>query len=188
MRRGVAVLALMLAAAAAPVADAPAAFPAEPPGFRGAPYNAPVPATLSGGTVLDAVATARWQAGGAVLIDVLPQRRRPEGLPPGTLWRAPVHETIPGAVWLPDTGYDRLAPQVEAGFDAALDRLTGGDRAVALVFFCKADCWMSWNAARRAILRGHTRVGWFPGGTDDWAAAGRPLQPATAALTGDGPE
>lgn len=177
MIRRAAALALLLAAAPTH-ADAPA----EPPGFRGAPYNAPVPDRLTGGSVLDAAATARWQAEGAVLIDVLPQIRRPEGLPEGTLWRAPGHETIPGAVWLPDTGYDRLAPPLESDFYAALDRLTGGDRSAPLVFFCKADCWMSWNAARRAILRGHSRVGWFPGGTDAWQQAGRELQPATPQL------
>lgn len=167
-----AALALLLAAVA----------PAESDGFHGEPYRSPVPANLSGGTVLDVATVDEWQAAGAVLIDVLPQVRRPEGLPEGTLWRPPRHDTIPGAVWLPDTGYDRLPPQVEAAFGAALDNLTGGDRAAPLVFFCKADCWMSWNAARRAILRGHSRVGWFPGGTDDWAAAGRTLEPAEPAL------
>ena len=56
-----------------------------------------------------------------------------------------------------------------------------GDRAAALVFFCKADCWMSWNAARRAVALGYGRVGWFPGGTDAWAAEGRALVPAVPA-------
>lgn len=150
----------------------------EPPDYRGEPYRAPVPATLAGATVLDAAGTAQWQARGAVLIDVLPVVRRPAGLPAGTVWRQPPHESIPGAVWLPDTGYDRLAPQVEAAFAAALGRLSGGRPDAPLVFFCKADCWMSWNAAKRAVALGYTAVGWFPGGVEAWQAAGGTLAPA----------
>ena len=160
---------------------AAAADPAvpEPTGYHGEPYRSAVPDTLAGATVLDATGTAEWQARGAVLIDVLPRVRKPAGLPPGTLWRDLPHDTIAGAVWLPGTGYDRLPPAAEAEFAAALDRLTGGGKAVPLVFFCKADCWMSWNAAKRAVALGHARVGWFPGGTDDWQAEGRALIPAT---------
>lgn len=171
-RAAVLVAALLLASTAA------AAAPPEPQGYRGEPYRAPVPATLAGATVLDIAGLADWQAQGALLIDVMPLIRKPEGLPEGTLWRQPAHYTIPGAVWLPDTGYERLAPQEEAAFYVALDRLTGGDMAAPLVFFCKADCWMSWNAAKRAVLRGHGRVGWLPEGADAWLAEGNGLVPA----------
>lgn len=167
---------LVLAMLASPAMPAPP----EPQGFHGEPYRAPVPATLAGATVLDLGGLQEWRAQGAVLIDVMPQVRKPDNLPEGTLWRQPSHYTIPGAVWLPDTGYDRLAPQDEAAFFAALDRLTKGDKAAPLVFFCKADCWMSWNAAKRAVLHGLRRVGWYPEGTDGWLAEGEDLVPATA--------
>ncbi|WP_134724929.1 PQQ-dependent catabolism-associated CXXCW motif protein [Paracoccus luteus] len=167
--------AAVLAVAALLCAPAAAQTVPEPPGYHGEPYRAPVPATLAGATVLDAGGTAEWQAQGAVLIDVLPQVRRPDGLPAGTVWRQPVHLSIPGAVWLPDTGYDRLSPQAQAGFAAALEWLTAGDKGAALVFFCKADCWMSWNAARRAVEMGYASVAWFPGGVEDWQAAGGEL-------------
>lgn len=168
------VAALVLGMLASPASAAPP----EPPGFRGEPYRAEVPDSLAGATVLDLAGVQAWRIQGAVLIDVMPQVRKPDGLPADTLWRQPVHSTIPGAVWLPDTGYDRLAPQDETAFGAALDRLSGGDRTAPLVFFCKADCWMSWNAAKRAVLRGHSRVGWFPEGTDGWLAGGGELVPA----------
>ena len=126
--------ALALALASAGTAGADPAVP-EPQGYHGEPYLSPVPDTLSGATVMDAAAAARAQAEGAVLIDVLPQVRRPEGLPAGTLFRVPRHDTIPGAVWLPGTGYQALAPGDEAAFFAALDRLTRGDKAAPLVFF-----------------------------------------------------
>ena len=174
MRRLAVVLAVLLLAAAT---EAP---PPEPQGFHGEPYRSPVPATLAGATVLDLDGLRQWRDRGAVLIDVLPEVRRPENLPPGTLWRAPPHETIPGAVWLPGTGYQALAPQDEAAFFAALDRLTGGDKAAPLVFFCKADCWMSWNAGKRAVALGYTGIRWFPQGVDGWQAAGGALVTADA--------
>lgn len=169
---------LVLACTGGADAAADPAVP-EPAGYHGEPYRSAVPDTLAGATVLDAAGTADWQARGAMLIDVLPRVRKPAGLPPDMLWREPVHDTIAGAFWLPGTGYDRLSPAVETEFRVALNRLTGGDKAVPLVFFCKADCWMSWNAAKRAVALGHARVGWFPGGTDDWQAEGRALAPAT---------
>jgi PQQ-dependent catabolism-associated CXXCW motif protein len=44
-----------------------------------------------------------------------------------------------------------------------------------VVFYCLADCWMSWNAAKRAAAWGYTRVYWYRDGTDGWAAAKLPL-------------
>ena len=37
---------------------------------------------------------------------------------------------------------------------------------------------MSWNAAKRAVEDGYTRVFWYPDGVDGWAAAGGALEPA----------
>jgi PQQ-dependent catabolism-associated CXXCW motif protein len=37
-----------------------------------------------------------------------------------------------------------------------------------LVFYCQADCWMSWNAAKRALSLGYSNVAWYPEGTDGW--------------------
>lgn len=173
----------VLAAGLAPVPVTALADPSvpEPAGYRSEPYRAPVPDSLAGATVLDAAGVAAWQQGGAVLIDALPALSRPDGLPGGTLWRAPPHESLPGAVWLAGMGYDRLSPADERRFADALDRLTGGDKGAALVFFCKADCWMGWNAAKRALAWGHSRVGWFPQGVEGWTASGRPLAPVEPA-------
>ena len=38
---------------------------------------------------------------------------------------------------------------------------------------------MSWNAAKRALALGYTRVAWYPEGTDGWAADGLPLEART---------
>ena len=45
--------------------------------------------------------------------------------------------------------------------------------------YCLADCWMSWNAAKRALKIGYSNVAWYRDGTDGWLAAGLPLQEAT---------
>jgi PQQ-dependent catabolism-associated CXXCW motif protein len=169
---------IRLAALALALGSAAAAAPPEPVGYRGEPYRAAVPATLAGAEVLDdAAAHALWRSG-AAFVDVLPRPPKPANLPAGTIWRDRPHATIPGARWLPNTGFQALAPETLAYFLDGLAAATGGDRAAPLVLFCKADCWMSWNAAKRALEHGYTRIFWYPGGVDGWAAAGWPLEPA----------
>ena len=158
-------LALVLAGSAA--AQVP-----EPDTYRGEPYRAPVPATLQGAAVIDGAEAIRLHGAGVPFLDVLPRKTRPQGLPEGTVWREPVHETIPGAVWLWDTGYQALAPAEQARLERGLDRATKGDRTAPVVIFCRRDCWMSWNAARRAVALGYAGVHWFPDGVEGWQAAG----------------
>lgn len=146
----------------------------EPTDYRGPPYKAPVPATLAGAEVIGAERAVELHRQGVPFVDSLPRSRRPEGLPEGTIWREPVHDTIPGAVWLWDTGYQRLSEAERARLEDGLERVTGGDKAAPFVIFCRADCWMSWNAGKRAVAMGYRRVIWFPGGTDHWQQAQGP--------------
>ena len=145
----------------------------EPTGYRMDEYRAPTPATLAGGTVLD---TAGVQsligASEVILIDVLPMQKRPDNLPANTLWIPKVRNNIPGSVWLPDVGRGALNESVERYFQENLEQLTAGDRSRKIIVYCLADCWMSWNAAKRAIEYGYRSVYWYPGGTDHWTAAG----------------
>lgn len=154
--------------------------PPEPAGFRLNDYRAPVPATLHGATVLSTEkARELWQNHGAVFIDVLPQVPRPSGLPASTIWREKPREDVPGSIWLPDTGYGALAPVMERYFQDGLALASDGDRDRMLVFYCLANCWMSWNAAKRAIALGYTHVAWYPDGTDGWTADHLPVAPRT---------
>jgi PQQ-dependent catabolism-associated CXXCW motif protein len=157
-----------------------AAAPPEPANYRMDDYRAAVPDTLQGATVLStAAAHALWQRHDALFIDVLPQVPRPAGLPASTIWRDKPRDDIPGSVWLPDTGYGALAPVMQRYFESGLAQASGGDRNRMLVFYCLASCWMSWNAAKRALAVGYSRVAWYPEGTDGWAAADLPLEPRT---------
>jgi PQQ-dependent catabolism-associated CXXCW motif protein len=153
--------------------------PPEPQEFRSENYRAPTPATLHGARVLTtAEAADLWRSGSAAFIDVLPRPPKPQGLPAGTVWREPPRFDIPGSIWLPDTGYGALAEATEQYLRSGLQRANGGDRAKLLVFYCMQDCWMSWNAAKRALLLGYANVAWFPEGTDGWTRADLPFQDA----------
>lgn len=161
----------------APAVAAPEARVDEPTGYHGEPYKAPVPATLKGAEVIgDAAAHALWWSGRVAFVDVMPVPVRPADLPEGTLWRDAPHETIPGATWLANTGYDGLDETTLGYFLAGLALVTQGDKTAPVVLFCKVDCWMSWNAGKRAVENGYGRVFWYPGGSEGWAAAGWKLE------------
>ena len=155
--------------------------PAEPDGYRMEDYRAPTPATLAGARVVTTAQAAELWKAGAAFVDVLPHVPRPANLPPGTIWREKTRMNIPGSIWLPDTGYGALAAAIERYLRNGLERVTGGDRAKWVVIYCRPDCWMSWNAAKRALTMGYANVAWYPQGTEGWEAAGFPLQEARPA-------
>jgi len=151
--------------------------PPEPEGYRSENYRAPVPAGLAGARVLTTEqAEAIWRSRSGAFVDVLPRPPKPPNLPPGTVWRDKPRLNIPGSIWLPDTGYGTLAAATEEYFRNGLARASGGDRAKLLVIYCQADCWMSWNAAKRALTYGYSNVAWYPEGTDGWQFADLPLE------------
>ena len=158
------------------VANAADVIP-EPEGYRTENYRAAVPTTLKGARVVTTEdAEAIWHAGSAVFIDVLPHAPKPPNLPPDTVWRDKPRFNIPGSVWLPDTGYGALAVPTEDYLRTGLSRATRSDRTKLLVFYCQANCWMSWNAAKRALSIGYTNVAWYPEGTDGWQQADLPVE------------
>lgn len=150
--------------------------PDEPSGYRTDAYRAPVPATLQGARVIDTqAAEVLWREKGALFIDVLPRAVKPVNLPANVIWREPPHKSIPGAIWLANVGYGVMPEPSLQALQAKLAALTEGDRSRALVFFCLKDCWMSWNAAKRAVSWGYSNVIWFPDGIDGWSDALLPL-------------
>jgi PQQ-dependent catabolism-associated CXXCW motif protein len=142
-------------------------------------YRAPTPQTVVGAIVLDTEGAHRlWASGEAVWIDVLPAPRRPAALPASALWMPLPHRHIPGSLWLPDIGRGALNPSLEAYFRDHLSAATAARHDRPVVLYCLADCWMSWNAAKRAASWGYTRVYWYRDGTDGWEAAKLPLADA----------
>jgi PQQ-dependent catabolism-associated CXXCW motif protein len=151
----------------------------EPGGYRTEDYRAPVPDTLAGARVLSTKdAEAIWRARSGIFVDVLPRPPKPPNLPAGTVWRDKPRFNIPGSIWLPDTGYGALARATEEYLREGLARATGGNRAALIVVYCQEDCWMSWNAAKRALSYGYSNVAWYPDGTDGWERASLPTSEA----------
>lgn len=154
-------------------------------GYRIARYRAPVdrppyPArTISLEAALDLV-----PGRDAVFVDVLPVAggwRDPET----GAWRLSLgHVTIPGARWHPGTGRAAIDPVLWNGLLADVERQRANRRDMPVVVFCRVDCWMGWNAARRLASAGAGPVYWLAEGVDGWHARGRALastQPVTIA-------
>lgn len=166
--------ALLLATASGRASDLSSFDNDEITGYRIQNYRSPVDRAVEGGTRVEIADVDRLRQDGALLIDVMPQRG---GFDPATgAWRiVDRRETIPGAVWLPNTGAGKLDGRTAAYLAGQLASLTQGDKAKPLIFFCMADCWMSWNAVKRATELGYRHVYWFADGTDGWNELDRPL-------------
>ena len=155
----------------------------EPTDYRYHTFQAPVPCSLTGATVVSTAEVKQLVTHKKVLlIDVIPRARRPKNLPSDALWQPLPRYHLPSSVWLPNTGFGTLPIEEENYLRFHLLRLTQAQRAWPVLFYCLQDCWMSWNAARRAVAWGYSSVFWYPGGSDDWAAAGLPLVEGTPAV------
>ncbi|MBA4131977.1 MAG: hypothetical protein C0519_11190 [Hyphomicrobium sp.] len=138
-------------------------------GYRTSRYRAPLPEWAPGSTrIFAADLPALINDQKAILLDVMAAEGG--GYDPATgEWRlTKVHDTIPGAIWLPEVGRGRIDPRIERYFRDTLARLTAGDKSRAIIIFCQSDCWMSWNAVRRAALLGYQHIYWLPEGIDGW--------------------
>ncbi len=167
--------AFVAAAPAAAAAAAQASAAREPAGYWLGDADAPMPATLHGGRVIHAKQLAALLArGGVVVIDVSAAAPRPAGLAPGAPWLPLPHSAVPGALWLPGAGAGVLTPQQDEFFRGRLAQAAGNNTEVPMVLYCHHRCWLSWNAAKRAIGYGYRRVYWFPDGIEGWTAAGLP--------------
>jgi len=128
--------------------------------------HGPTPASIPGGQVITTkglVSLVQGKQAPYFLFDVL-------GGP----------ETLPGAMpaaWLAQPG--SFSDQTQQQFSQMLQQGTQGRKDVPLIFYClSTQCWMSYNAALRAINAGYTNVLWYRGGIEAWKAAGLPTQPA----------
>lgn len=154
----------------------------EPEGYRMELYDDVVPDTLTGSKRVSAVEVFALQHDhNAVIIDVIPEHRRPDFLPEGQLWFPVPHTGVKDALWLPDVGFGVLSDITENYFRHHLQQATQQQLSTPVVFYCRIDCWMSWNAAKRALTYGYTSVYWFADGLDEWRFEDLPveqLQPA----------
>ncbi|WP_425038279.1 rhodanese-like domain-containing protein [Primorskyibacter sp. S187A] len=146
-------------------------------GYRIARQRAPTPQDIPAPVtriMIDEVVALQGQ--GALLLDVFgAQSARYDELD-GTWLVSKVHESLPGALWLPEVGRGRLTEEMQAYLARNLEAHLSDGRGV--IVFCVADCWMSWNAAQRIAAMGYGAVYWFREGISGWLDAGWTLEPA----------
>lgn len=151
--------------------------PPEPADYRHHDYRAFVPKTLKGATVIsNEQAMQIWKSRKAIFIDVLPRAPKPQNLRKATVWRPRKRNNIPDSIWLANVGFGVLNSKLQSYFRKTLANLTKGDKTAPILFYCLADCWMSWNAAKRALTFGYKTVYWYPEGTNGWVKNGGQLQ------------
>jgi rhodanese-related sulfurtransferase len=138
--------------------------------LKAAPLHGPTPTAIPGGraiTTPDLVRLMKDPTAGALVFDVL---GGPQTLP-NAFYAAPAAQ--PGD----------FNDQVQRDFGNFLKQTTQGKLDRPMVFYCQnSQCWMSYNAALRAIAAGYRNVLWYRGGIEAWQQAGLPL-----AARGQGP-
>lgn len=186
MMRRSALLALMtalLCGCATPTvpspSPAPEASPFDAEGYRSTRFRAPVdrlPSPAQRIALADALELAPGRD--ALFVDALPVQAGHRDAATGQWRLSEQHETIPGAVWHPETGRSPPDPLLWQGLVDAVAAARRAKPGLPVVVFCRTDCWMAWNASRRLAKAGLRRVYWLAEGIEGWRDAGRPLVPA----------
>ena len=132
--------------------------------------HGPTPTSIPGGhTITTDRLLALYQQGqqnGLLVFDVL-----------GSGYTLPMAQNAVGAA---EAG--SFNDQVQRNFGQFLQQTTQGNTGRPMVFYCQGPhCWMSYNAALRAIQLGYRQVYWYRGGVEAWQmfqqmAAGNPQQ------------
>lgn len=145
-------------------------------GYRIAHYRSPPTAPVEGGKRVDTLAlrTMLAQEQKPVLIDV-----QPVGWKDGIFLITQPRFHLPDSLWLPNVGLGEPNEQLVRYFRSHLQQAIGKDYQRPVVLYCTADCWMSWNAIKRASSWGYQNLYWYAEGTDGWREAGLDLVEGT---------
>lgn len=134
--------------------------------LRGDPMHAPTPTRIEGARVITTEALhALYESkpGSFIVFDVLGGQRR-----------------LPDAQnALPASREGSFTDATQREFANYLQKATNDRKDLPLVFYCQnVYCWMSYNAALRAVNLGYTKVFWYRGGIEAWQQAELPTHPA----------
>ena len=147
-------------------------------GYRISRYRTPVDPIVPGGKRVFIEEADALIKSGAALIDVLPSDGAGLDRTTGAWHMAKPHQNIPGSTWLPDVGRGQVDPLIDAYFQKNLARLSKGDSSRTFLIYCQSDCWMGWNAVKRASSYGYTSLYWYADGVDGWRDWDRPFAAA----------
>lgn len=165
-----------LAAMAAIVALAAPAFAQDEfgdDGYRVARYRAPIDRDPRPAARL-ALPAARLLVPGrdALFIDVLPAMGGVRDAQTGEWRLGEEHLTIPGAVWHPEAGRGDPDPALWHALVREVEHARRHRPKLPVILFCRTDCWMGWNAARRLASEGHEGIWWLAEGIEGWRRDG----------------
>lgn len=126
--------------------------------------HGPTPTKIPGGSVITTQALSKLlqnKQSRALLLDVYgAQSTLPQAIP-----------AVPAAQG------GTFNDNTQREFGEYLQKITNGDKSRTLVLYCEGvHCWMSYNAALRAINLGYQNVMWYRGGMEAWIQAGLPTQ------------
>jgi PQQ-dependent catabolism-associated CXXCW motif protein len=154
-------------------------------GYRSAAFRAPVDRDPAPAVAITPAQARGLAPGAALFLDVLPAAgARRDGMT-GAWALAGPHETIPGALWYPETGRSPPDAVLWRALAARVAAFRQQQPAAPIVVFCRADCWMSWNVARRLALGGIAGVRWLADGIEGWHEAGGSLVAAAPVAVPD---
>jgi PQQ-dependent catabolism-associated CXXCW motif protein len=126
--------------------------------------HSPTPASIPGGQVITTKGLVELMRGGQAPVLVLDVLGGPEMIQ-GAQYAVPAAQ--PGA----------FNDQTQQQFSQYLQQATSGNKQYPIVTYClSTQCWMSYNAALRAINAGYTNVLWYRGGIEAWKQGGLPTQ------------
>ena len=138
-------------------------------GYRTARYRTPIAVDPRPAPRLALVAARDLQPGrDALFIDVMPVEGGTRDTQTGIWQLSEDHLTIAGAQWHPETGRSPVDGTLWAGLITSIADARRQSPGMPVVVFCRADCWMSWNAAKRLADQGVGNVWWLAEGTDGW--------------------
>lgn len=136
------------------------------PWLRPGQFHAATPTVLPGGFVIttqELVNALASRNQPFIIVDVL-----------GGEYALPNAFTAPGLA-APGNYADRTQQQAMIW----LAQVTGGNPTLPIVMYCSDPmCWLSYNAALRAIAAGYSNVYWYRGGLQAWQMAGLPVVPS----------
>ena len=177
--RGLALLlivALTFPLSAAPYKELQAARPElfDPAtGYRISRHRAPTPDDIPPpAQVVTAEQVRTLLADGALALDVFGAAQSRYDELDGSWLVSKPRLSLPGALWLPETGTGAIEPAILSYLVRNLGQATQGNRDHPVVVYCISDCWISWNAAQRIAGLGYSHVYWFRNGTDGWLDIG----------------
>ncbi|MEM6833075.1 MAG: rhodanese-like domain-containing protein [Pseudomonadota bacterium] len=129
--------------------------------------HGPTPTTIPGGLVITTSALQTLIASGnpVITVDLLGSQALIEG-------------TV-GTYSVPLYGQGgSFNDYIQQDMAMSIPQVTGNNPQVPMVFYCQGpQCWLSYNAALRAVAAGHRGVLWYRGGLEAWRMANLPTVP-----------